>query len=223
MCIRDRTYSYETKSIDLIPIARVPEIIDYIQVTLNGTSSTVIQSGDTYPILSLPEGNTTVTFTVRTLVGADKQYTVNIYRNPYESPIPTLASAIEVYDQTYYQYNLTPNYDPDEHSYYVSVPSTFESGKIRVYAQSNDSDPSNVNIKINGNIASNGAYTDLNNIIDGDNIITIELSNAQGNKEYYTVIINRALSGIDAKLDNLVVKQSFALVLCKRSVNIRIG
>lgn len=39
----------------------------------------------------------------------------------------------------------------------------------------------------------------------------IELSNAQENKEYYTLVINRQQPDLDPKLIDLAVKQNFAL------------
>lgn len=51
----------------------------------------------------------------------------------------------------------------------------------------------------------------MNLIEYGDNIFTIELSNAQENKEYYTLVINRQQPDLDPKLIDLAVKQNFAL------------
>ncbi len=87
-------------------------------------------------------------------------------------------------DQHFDDYAITPAFDKDEHSYYASVPSTFEKADIKVTAISNDpSDEDNLTIRVNGRVISSGTWNNIFEPIEyGDNIFTIELSNAQENK-----------------------------------------
>ena len=205
------TYTYEHENVDLIPIARTPDAIKDITVTSSGTSK-VISSGDTFSLSPLAVGETVVTFIVRTVNGTEKTYTVSVYRNKFETPIPEM-TGLELKDQHFDDYAITPTFDKDEHSYYASVPSTFEKADIKVTAISNDpSDEDNLTIRVNGRVISSGTWNNIFEPIEyGDNIFTIELSNAQENKEYYTLVINRQQPDLDPKLIDLAVKQNFAL------------
>ena len=205
------TYTYEHENVDLIPIARTPDAIKDITVTSSETSK-VISSGDTFSLSPLAVGETVVTFIVRTVNGTEKTYTVSVYRNKFETPIPEI-TGLELKDQHFDDYAITPGFDKDEHSYYASVPSTFEKADIKVTAISNDpSDEDNLTIRVNGRVISSGTWNNIFEPIEyGDNIFTIELSNAQENKEYYTLVINRQQPDLDPKLIDLAVKQNFAL------------
>lgn len=126
------TYTYEHENVDLIPIARTPDAIKDITVTSSETSK-VISSGDTFSLSPLAVGETVVTFIVRTVNGTEKTYTVSVYRNKFETPIPEI-TGLELKDQHFDDYAITPGFDKDEHSYYASVPSTFEKADIKVTA-----------------------------------------------------------------------------------------
>lgn len=91
------TYTYEHENVDLIPIARTPDAIKDITVTSSETSK-VISSGDTFSLSPLAVGETVVTFIVRTVNGTEKTYTVSVYRNKFETPIPEI-TGLELKDQ----------------------------------------------------------------------------------------------------------------------------
>ena len=69
---------------------------------------------------------------------------------------------LKLKDQHFDDYAITPTFDKDEHSYYASVPSTFEKADIKVTAISNDpSDEDNLTIRVNGRVISSGTWNNI--------------------------------------------------------------
>ena len=96
-------------------------------------------------------------------------------------------------------YKMAPNFNTDFNYYYVQIPYSETSANIFVDAsyQLLDSNGNLIrdgrhDVMVNNHQLNNTNMHLVNNLVVGDNVVKVEITNTvNGNKKYYTIVINR--------------------------------
>ena len=136
----------------------------------------------------------------------EKSYYVNVNRAS-DDILPTKNLKIEVFNSKGEAYALTPAFSPATGAYALTIP--HEETLVDVRTSILDSDVKET-ISVNGNAVENMVKYRVDNLQNGDNIITIALATPSGNKRYYSIVVNRADGDtiLPVQLDDLKVLQS---------------
>ncbi|MBQ3471905.1 MAG: cadherin-like beta sandwich domain-containing protein, partial [Clostridia bacterium] len=168
----------------------------YINISHSGSSALPMayKSGETFTLTDLPYGDTEVLFDVNLYNGTRKRYIVTVNR-AYDAVRPELTLPIDIYPTATgveaTKYAWSKGFYHTEHAYYLNVDSDTSKVWVRSTLESGSTDL----LRINNAPVSSGDLTEIA-LNRGDNVVNVTVSDTQGSKERYLVVINRAEAGV---------------------------
>lgn len=156
----------------------------------NHESATVSISGQD----NWKEGINPVYVRVTAENGSEKTYVINVYRKPVNQPsggsAPSKSSNNFLENIIINNGELVPGFDKNNNNYTVNVPNDVTNLDIKAFGEDGKS-----TVKISGH----------ENLKDGMNVVTIEVTAEDGSVRIYTINVNRSKKVSQNKLKNLIV------------------